>query len=345
MVKILKLFILCIYISLAFVACNDTISAMDDLKESDLRKLLADETIDTIGTFTIINELSQTMLATKNHDNLVLFLTDYVERHPTDPYNAYWLLMVAHSYLQNHSPSVAEYYFDRIINNYNDLLVKNTSVHLACLQNLIKISKITTNRISYFNQLIDRFPDDNNITELYIFLALEYERAGEWDLALQTYMQFLAQPNATTIQIMGMPDAYNHAKKLIDFNLSSKDWTFESLDALSNAILRAINNGEWWILDRYKSKVNFFSMSWSQDPNDPNSQRNFSMRSYMDGRRIRYNDSVDDSSSPHEAYLRTWGWTQNISVWYLYFRKVVFPSDPEIHGRWEWAGIYFGEKL
>ena len=25
--------------------------------------------------------------------------------------------------------------------------------------------------------------------------------------------------------------------------------------------------------------------------------------------------------------------------------KVNFPADPEIHGRWEWAGIYFGEKL
>ncbi|MDR1596788.1 MAG: tetratricopeptide repeat protein, partial [Treponema sp.] len=46
-----------------------------------------------------------------------------------------------------------------------------------------------------------------------------------------------------------------------------------------------------------------------------------------------------------EAYLRTWGWSQYISTWYLYFRKINFPSDPEIHGRWEWAGIYYGEKF
>ncbi|MGL4985853.1 MAG: tetratricopeptide repeat protein [Treponemataceae bacterium] len=341
----LKSFLFFLPIILIFLSCQNTVQTTEQLKASDLRKLLDDETIDTIGTFTIINELSRTMLAKKEHDNLVLFLSDYVERHPSDPYNAYWLLMLAYSYLQNDSPSIAEYYFDRIINNYSDLLVNSTSVHLVCLQNLIKISTIPTNRILYFTQLIEYFPDDNNVTELYIFLALEYERAGEWDLALQMYMNFLAQQNATTIQIIGLPDAYSHAKKIIDFNLSSKDWTFESLDALSNAIMRAINNGEWWSLDRYKSKVNFFSMSWSQDENDPNSQRNFSMRRYMEGRRIRYNESVDDSSSPHEAYLRTAGWTQNISIWYLYFRKINFPSDPEIHGRWEWAGIYFGEKL
>ncbi|MCI6442425.1 MAG: tetratricopeptide repeat protein, partial [Spirochaetia bacterium] len=46
-----------------------------------------------------------------------------------------------------------------------------------------------------------------------------------------------------------------------------------------------------------------------------------------------------------EAYLRTTGWSNYVNVWYLYFRKVNFPADPEIHGRWEWAGIYYGEKL
>jgi len=43
--------------------------------------------------------------------------------------------------------------------------------------------------------------------------------------------------------------------------------------------------------------------------------------------------------------LRTWGWHQYLSTWYLYFRKIYFPADPEIHGRWEWAGIYYGEKF
>ena len=46
-----------------------------------------------------------------------------------------------------------------------------------------------------------------------------------------------------------------------------------------------------------------------------------------------------------EAYLKTWGWSQYVSVWYLYFRKVNYPVDPDIHGNWEWAGIYLGERM
>jgi hypothetical protein len=64
----------------------------------------------------------------------------------------------------------------------------------------------------------------------------------------------------------------------------------------------------------------------------------------MRGNRIRYADRLDASSNSTEAFLKTWGWSQ-ISTWYLYFRKIYFPSDPEIHGRWEWAGVYYGEKF
>ena len=66
----------------------------------------------------------------------------------------------------------------------------------------------------------------------------------------------------------------------------------------------------------------------------------------MLGNKIHCADGLDPSSTPTEAYFRTWGWSNRyVTVWYLYFRKVNFPSDPSVHGRWEWAGIYFGEKL
>ena len=274
-----------------------------------------------------------------------MFLTDFVEKNPDNPYNAYWLLLTAHTYMQENAESVAEYYFDRIIQNYDDLLVKGKSVHILCLQNLIQISTSSDNRIYYFNQLITRFPDEVNITELYMRLAIEYEQIGDWEQALKTYSLFLERPDATTIQIAGIPDAYNKARKLIDFNNSPKDWTFESLDALEKAVKNAIARYSSTSLDRYRSKVNFFAMSWKQEETDSNSQKNFSMKDYMRGNRIRYSAKIDESSNPNEAYLRTTGWSQYINVWYLYFRKVNFPLDPEIHGRWEWAGIYFGEKL
>ena len=208
---------------------------------------------------------------------------------------------------------------------------------------MIQISKTPAHRIKYFNELINKFPQNVNTTELYLRLALEYENDNQWDQALKACELFLQQPDATTIQIPGEPDAYKNARHLIDFNNSSKDWTFETLDELVNAVKKAISNRDWRALDRYKAKVNFFSMSWRQDETAANSQEEFSMGNWMI-RKAHYADTLDESSNANEAYLKTWGWNTYISTWYLYFRKVNFPLDPDINGNWEWAGIYLGNK-
>ena len=182
-------------------------------------------------------------------------------------------------------------------------------------------------------------------SENWLKASVEYENEGEWDLALKAYSDFLAQEDASSIQIAGEPNAYMDARQLVDFNNSPKDWTFESLEALETAVKQAITDYSYQALDRYKAKGNFVSMSWQQDTYDTNSQKDVSMRGFMRGNRIRYNEGLDEASNPNEAYLKTWGWNNYVSVWYLYFRKVNFPIDPEIHGRWEWAGVYYGEML
>lgn len=295
--------------------------------------------------YAVVNRIANNMLSIKDYASLICFLTDWVEKHPEDSYNAYWLLMTAYAYLENDAEPVAEYYFERIINNYNDLMVQGKSIHFICLQHLIQISESPANRITYFNQLISRFPNNVSTTELFYRLALEYEKEGEWKQAIRSFTQYLDQDDAATLQIAGYPNAYLSTKQLIDFSNSSKDWTFETLDALVNAVKRGISSYNYRALDKYKSKVNFFAMSWRQVETDVNAQESFSMRSFMRGNRIRYSAELDPSSSPTEAYLRTTGWSNYVNVWYLYFRKVNFPADPEIHGRWEWAGIYYGEKL
>lgn len=338
----LTFFAFCVYILFTFSCTHDNTISQN---QKELFELLEKEKTNYQSSFSIINQIADSYRYQNDNKSLILFLTDFVEKNPENPYNAYWLLLTAYTYMQENADSVAEYYFDRIIQNYDDLLVKGKSVHILCLQNLIQISTSSDNRIYYFNQLITRFPDEVNITELYMRLAIEYEKIGDWEQAVKTYSLFLERPDATTIQIAGIPDAYNSARKLIDFNNSPKDWTFESLEALEKAVKNAIARYSSTSLDKYRSKVNFFAMSWKQEETDTNSQKNFSMKDYMRGNRIRYSAKLDESSNPNEAYLRTTGWSQYISVWYLYFRKVNFPLDPEIHGRWEWAGIYFGEKL
>ena len=323
---------------------DETISAIQK-SQNELYVLLENPNLEPVSRYAIVNQIANNLIALNDQQGVILFLTNWVELHPDDIYNGYWLLMTAYAYLANKAEPVAEYYFDRILLGYQDLLVKGNSIHFSCLQNLIQISKNPRSRIRYFNQLISRFPANVSITELYLRLALEYEKQNEWEEVLKAYTLFLAQPDASTIQIAGLPNAYKKARQLVAFHNSKKDWTFESLDSLETAVKKAIRNYSWRDLDKYKAKVNFFSMSWKQDEIDPNSQEEFSMKSFMRGNKVRYNKELDSSSNSKEAYLKTWGWSQYVSVWYLYFRKVNYPVDPDIHGNWEWAGIYLGERM
>lgn len=338
--------LLILFSAVLFSGCtkrSDTASKDETLEQLTL--LLEDSTISPQSRYAVINRIANLFYSQGKTDDMVLFLTEWVETHPGDTYNAYWLYMVAASYLKKDEEPLAEYYYERIINNFPDLLVNGESIHFSCLQHLIKISKSSANRIIYFNRMISSFSDKVSITEMYMRLSLEYENVGEWDMALKSYALFLEQPDSSTIQIAGLPNAYTKARQTVNFSKSSKDWTFETLDELQNAVKKAISSYNWRALDSYRSKVNFFAMSWKSSESDPNAQEEFSMRGYMLGNRIRFNENLDDTSTPTEAYLRTWGWTSYVNVWYLYFRKVDFPADPETHGRWEWAGIYFGEKL
>lgn len=338
--QVLLMLILC------FVMCFFSCKTEEHLSSREkLFHILETENLTSEERFSVINQISQNMLNSNETDALILFLTDYISSNPQDNFNAYWLLMVAYSYQLNDADPIAEMYFERILNNYDDLTVKGHSVHMLCLQNLIQISEDPNNRIIYFSRLISHFPNQVSKTELYYRLAMEYEKLGEWNQVLKSYSDFLAQPDASEIRIAGCPDAYNTAKNLVDFNNSSKDWTFETLEDLEKTVKQYISWYDYNSLEKIKSKVNFFSMSWRQDEEQENSLANFTMRDYGYGKRIRYSTELDKSSTPNEAYLRTWGWSTYINVWYLYFRKINFPLDPEIHGRWEWAGIYFGEKL
>jgi hypothetical protein len=132
----------------------------------------------------------------------------------------------------------------------------------------------------------------------------------------------------------------------VEFNASPKDWTFESLDELVANVRRALSSGSARQLRKYASKAGFFAVSWYQDSGiDANSKVAFDLSQFMQGRPIQSSSALHPSSGPYDAYLRTWGWTGRVPVWYLYFRKIDFPADPKVHGQWEWAGIYFGEKM
>jgi hypothetical protein len=308
----------------------------------DLFGLLAREAQGGEEQFSVVREIANEYAKLKEYSRLINFLNSWTYTHPDDPYIAYYLLMTAYGYGQQEAYAMAGLYFDLIVKNYPDLTIRGESIHLTCLNQLINLSDNPEQRVWYYQELISRFSDKINPGVTYFMLGQAYERIGEWNGAIQAYTQFLPYYGAV---IPGFPDADSYAKQLVDFNNSRKDWTFESLGSLLTAVRSALDNGSSWQLRRYQAKVNFFARSWGQEDRDNSGMAEFNLSDFMMSNHIRYAAELDIASNANEAYLRTWGWSQYISTWYLYFRKINFPSDPEIHGRWEWAGIYYGEKF
>jgi hypothetical protein len=334
-----------------FISCekfiqNDGIDAyyLSGSKESvrELFKLLSEEEPGSEGEFAVTREIAANFARQKDYDKLIHFLCARTIENPNDTYNGYYLLMVAYAYMQLDSELIAAFYFDLIIKNYPDLTINDESIHLVCLKQLIELNRNPEYQVWYYQELISRFADKIDLGTSYFMLGQACEDVGDWEGALTAYSNYL--PYTGTI-ITGFPNADHYAKQLVDFSRSPKDWTFESLSALRTTIEQALDLGDSYSLRECQAKVNFFARSWEQMETDDQGMADFNLSDFMLSERIRYAANLDSSSNATEAFLKTWEWTQSISTWYLYFRKIYFPQDPEIHGRWEWAGIYYGEKF
>lgn len=292
--------------------------------------------------FTIVREIANEYRRMDDYGRLAVFLTGWVADHPNDPFNTYYLFTVAFAYVQTDAPTLAALYFNMIVRDYPDLTVRGESVHMASLRSLIGLEDDPARRLRYYEELLTRFPDANTRATDWFMLGQTAEEADEWRTAIDAYAEF-TRFYGTVVQ--GFPNAYQYAKQLVDFDRSSKDWTFESLDALLSTVKRHLDNGSARQLWQYRARVNFFARSWAQAGGDDPGSSELNLSSFGSGTRLSYDSELAEGSNANEAYLRTWGWTHFTSVWYFYFRKVHFPPDPDIHGRWEWAGVYYGERF
>ena len=287
----------------------------------------------------LLEHIAGHLLEAGHPERMRVFLTSHVETNPEDPYNAYYLLLVARNY---NSDEMAQHYYQRILANYSDLSVRGKSVHFSALTELLRLTEQPSVRIHYYQDLLDRFRDKIDVGSTYYYMAKTHEELGEWDQAFAAYRRFLNYPET---RILGSPEAHRHVYDRVSFYDSSRDWTMESLESLVGTLKSAIWRQDLRTLLRHKADENFFAMSWEQEEYDSNSQIAFNLGSFLLRSRVRYAEELEMNSNAREAYLRTWGWSHRIRTWYLYFRRVDFPADPEIHGNWEWAGIYFGEAM
>jgi hypothetical protein len=298
-----------------------------------------------------VREIANQYSAAFQEQRVIAFLCEWVEKHPRDPYNSYYLLRVAAAYMKQQCQPIAALYLDLIVRNYGDLIVRGKSIHLACLRQLTRLASAPEARVWYYQKLIARFPKEIDLGYTYFMLGQDEEKCGDWDAAIAAYNQFLPYYD---VIIPGFPDAYSYAKQMVDFYNEEKNYstqaakfdrTFPSLNAALAAIKGALDSGDAAALWRYRARANFFARSWSQANRDDERTTNFSEATLVASAKIRYDSKLSAGSGANNAYLRTWGWARLNSVWYFSFRKIYFPMDPDIHGRWEWAGIYYGERF
>jgi tetratricopeptide (TPR) repeat protein len=317
-------------------------SEMDKKALADLFVALEDENADDIDAFFALREIANIYSRQKQYPILINLLSAWVEQHPANQYNSYYLLAIADAYLKQDAYPVAAIYMDMIVKNYPDLVIRGNSIHLECLKQLITITEDPVQKAWYYEELISRFSGNVDTGSAYFLLGQVYEELGEWNKAIESYTQFV--PKYIT-SVPGYPDAYAYAKQLVDFSKSQRNWAFESLQSMMTTIKAALDAGNIRQLWQYRAKVNFFARSWAQESDDAG-MAEFSLPSLVAQDRIRYAENLETSSNANEAYFRTSGWSLRLTpVWYFYFRKIYFPPDPEIHGKWEWAGIYYGERF
>ena len=163
--------------------------------------------------YILIQQISNRLIQAGEMHRAIYFLTTYAEQNPGDPYNGYYLGIVAEAYRDLGALPMAIHYYKRILMNYPDLLVSGNSIHFRCLQELILLVDDPGEKITYYKELIARFSDiiDPGIT--YYFLAQAYEEVGEWEQSIKAYQTFLKYHE---VEIPGFPHAHVKIRQKVE---------------------------------------------------------------------------------------------------------------------------------
>ncbi len=302
--------------------------------------------------FTVMSEIISHILSQDNRDKLNLLITDYINDNPDDPYNSYYLLSLASSYLKDDLNDFAIPYLHKAVMNYNDLVIRDESTHFKALEILLEISPDNEYKVFYYKKLIRDHEErierrdifKGGVGELYYYLGRTLEKIEKWDESIEAFESYLEFDDAVISQ---EPEALDVTIKKVGFYHSDKKWVADDLDTLVKNVKWAISSRNPALLDRYRS-FDFFIINWKSKYSDLKSS--YPMEAYdLVNMNIKTNRNLDPMSTENEAYLAVWGRGNSIwyvyPKWYFYFKKVDFPMDPEIHGGWEWVGIFLGEKL
>jgi len=279
-------------------------------------------------------------------------LTTYTAQNPTDPFGAHYLYEVAENYRADGALPLARVYYRRILKGFPDLVEKGESIHYLCLVHLIPLETEPSAKRAVFQEMNARFRYKMTTPDLFYAWGRASESLGRWDEAQASYDAFLKFTDPT---VPGEPKAASRVHSLVDLAQTDRAWIRQDLTQLIDQVKKAVLSNDTSTMESLRAKVGFFSVSWdNNDVTDALSEA-FDIRQFLrelvqqahygGGTDVQFADKLDEGSNESEAYLRSTGWNYRIPTWYFYFRRVEYPADPDLNGSWEWAGLFFGEKL
>jgi tetratricopeptide (TPR) repeat protein len=317
-----------------------------------LFQLLSRESQPGATRFTLLHEITQRLAAQGEVARINLLLTTYTAQNPTDPFGAHYLFEVAENYRAAGALPMARAYYRRILRTMPDLVENEESIHYLCLLNLIPLETEPSAKRAVFEELNARFRYKMTSPELFYAWGRASEALGHWDEAQTAYFAFLKFPDPT---VPGEPKAASRVHALVDLAQTDRSWIRQDLNDLMAQLRRSILTNDTITMENLRAKVGFFAVSWDNTDIVDTASEAFDVRlflrslvrdaNYGSGTEVRFSDKLDEASNEGEAYLRSTGWNYRIPTWYFYFRRVEYPADPDINGAWEWAGVFFGEKL
>lgn len=314
--------------------------------------LMAGETQPGAKRYTLLNEIAQQLQRQGETTRVNLLLTTFAAENPTDPFDAHYLYQVAENYRAEGALPLARQYYRRILREYPDLIENGESLHYQCLIKLIPLETEPSARRAVFEQLDARFRYKMVSPDLFYEWGRASEALGYWDEAQASYNAFLKFSDPT---VPGEPRAASRVHALVDLAQTDRAWIRQDLNDLIGQVKQSILSDDTFTMEKLRAKVGFFALSWDNSDVTDTLSEAFDIRQFLrelvdqahygGGTDVRFADKLDDSSNESEAYLKSTGWNYRIPTWYFYFRRVEYPADPDVNGSWEWAGVYFGDKL
>lgn len=336
-------------LALLFIGCQKSLGSLNlyltGNPEADQQLKILFKTIEKTqsseGRFILINRISQ-ILRPEDRILLDLFLQHMILSHPHDLFNAYYILQRAQNCEDLKNLGVAKIHYMRLLKEYPDLSLEGQVLSERAITRALSLTHDPDTLIELYNMSLQRGLEPISRTEIYYQLAKNYERKKEWQKALVAYENFLSSPY---VLIHDDPVAYSSAVKKVKLSKTQRvHWAFDDLDYLVNQIKYAIRTRDSRLIQHWQSQAAFFANSWTQEELEAESSFQSGIGSILLRQPIRYRDTLDPISNEKEAYLETWNWQYQVGKWYFYFTKIDYPANPEVNGKWEWAGIYFGDK-